>query len=97
MDIFITVIFFFYFEGSEVLAGDEQSSLSDEINNKEPTLIETIFAILSDCILSPKSLGIAFEAYMEKEQLWDCLYNMTGTLFISKYSKTAENFTFSDI
>uniref|UniRef100_A0A8V0YE57 KIAA0825 n=1 Tax=Gallus gallus TaxID=9031 RepID=A0A8V0YE57_CHICK len=62
---------------SEVLAGDEQSSLSDEINNKEPTLIETIFAILSDCILSPKSLGIAFEAYMEKEQLWDCLYNMT--------------------
>uniref|UniRef100_A0A8V0YE52 KIAA0825 n=1 Tax=Gallus gallus TaxID=9031 RepID=A0A8V0YE52_CHICK len=62
---------------NEVLAGDEQSSLSDEINNKEPTLIETIFAILSDCILSPKSLGIAFEAYMEKEQLWDCLYNMT--------------------
>ncbi|XP_031461144.1 uncharacterized protein KIAA0825 homolog [Phasianus colchicus] len=50
---------------------------SDTINNKEPTLIETIFTILSDCILSPKSLGIAFEAYMEKEQLWDSLYSMT--------------------
>ncbi|XP_048786516.1 uncharacterized protein KIAA0825 homolog isoform X3 [Lagopus muta] len=62
---------------SEVLTGDEQISLLDEINNKEPTLTETIFTILSDCILSPKSLGIAFEAYMEKEQLWDSLYNMT--------------------
>ncbi|OXB75713.1 UNVERIFIED_CONTAM: hypothetical protein H355_016230 [Colinus virginianus] len=64
--------------GSEVLTGDEQGSLSEQRNNKEPTLIETIFTILSDCILSPKSLGTAFEAYMEKEQLWDCLYNMTG-------------------
>ncbi|XP_031413224.1 LOW QUALITY PROTEIN: uncharacterized protein KIAA0825 homolog [Meleagris gallopavo] len=62
---------------SEVFTGEEQSSLLDEINNKEPTLIETIFTILADCILSPKSLGIAFEAYMEKEQLWDSLYNMT--------------------
>ncbi|OXB60192.1 hypothetical protein ASZ78_003585 [Callipepla squamata] len=72
------IFFFFNFEGSEVLTGDEQGSLSEHRNNKEPTLIETIFTILSDCILSPKSLGIAFEAYMEKEQLWDCLYNMTG-------------------
>ncbi|XP_021235375.1 uncharacterized protein KIAA0825 homolog isoform X1 [Numida meleagris] len=62
---------------SEVLTGDEQSSLSEQINNKEPTLIEAIFTVFSDCILSPKSLGIAFEAYMEKEQLWDCLYSMT--------------------
>ncbi|XP_010127736.1 PREDICTED: uncharacterized protein KIAA0825-like, partial [Chlamydotis macqueenii] len=50
---------------------------SKHINNKQPTLIETIFTILSYCTLSPKSLGIAFETYMEKEQLWNCLYNMT--------------------
>ncbi|XP_009328591.1 PREDICTED: uncharacterized protein KIAA0825-like [Pygoscelis adeliae] len=50
---------------------------SKQINNKQPTLIETIFTILSYCTLSPKSLGIAFETYMEKEQLWNCLYNMT--------------------
>ncbi|KFP11780.1 Uncharacterized protein KIAA0825, partial [Egretta garzetta] len=50
---------------------------SKQINNKQPTLIETIFTVLSYCTLSPKSLGIAFETYMEKEQLWNCLYNMT--------------------
>lgn len=69
---------FVYFEGSEVLNRDEQSSVLEQINNKEPTLIETIFTVLSYCTLSPKSLGIAFETYMEKEQLWNCLYNMTG-------------------
>ncbi|XP_071437745.1 uncharacterized protein KIAA0825 homolog isoform X2 [Pithys albifrons albifrons] len=47
------------------------------INNKEPTLIETIFTVLSYCTLSPKSLGIAFETYMEKEQLWNYLYSIT--------------------
>ncbi|XP_009083053.1 PREDICTED: uncharacterized protein KIAA0825 homolog, partial [Acanthisitta chloris] len=50
---------------------------SKQINNKEPTLIETIFTVLSYCTLAPKSLGIAFETYMEKEQLWNRLYNMT--------------------
>ncbi|XP_074936080.1 uncharacterized protein KIAA0825 homolog isoform X2 [Phalacrocorax aristotelis] len=50
---------------------------SKQINNKQPTLIETIFTVLSYCTLSPKSLGIAFETYMEKEQLWNCLCNMT--------------------
>uniref|UniRef100_A0A8C3VHG7 KIAA0825 n=1 Tax=Catharus ustulatus TaxID=91951 RepID=A0A8C3VHG7_CATUS len=52
-------------------------SLLEQENNKEPTLIETIFTVLSYCTLSPKSLGIAFESYMEKELLWNCLYNMT--------------------
>ncbi|KAF1586873.1 hypothetical protein FQV11_0012321, partial [Eudyptes moseleyi] len=60
-----------------VLNHDEQCSLLEQINNKQPTLIETIFTVLSYCTLSPKSLGIAFETYMEKEQLWNCLYNMT--------------------
>ncbi|KAI6058100.1 putative protein KIAA0825-like protein isoform X1 [Aix galericulata] len=62
---------------SEVLNRDERSSLSEQIYTKEPTLIETIFTVLSHCILSPKSLGIAFETYMEKEHLWDYLYSMT--------------------
>ncbi|XP_027518731.1 uncharacterized protein KIAA0825 homolog isoform X2 [Corapipo altera] len=63
--------------GHEALNRDEQSSLLEQINNKEPTLIETIFTVLSYCTLSPKSLGVAFETYMEKEQLWNCLYSMT--------------------
>uniref|UniRef100_A0A8C6K4U5 Uncharacterized protein n=1 Tax=Melopsittacus undulatus TaxID=13146 RepID=A0A8C6K4U5_MELUD len=50
---------------------------SKQINYKKPTLVETVFRVLSYCTLSPKSLGIAFETYMEKEQLWNCLYNMT--------------------
>ncbi|XP_054253970.1 uncharacterized protein KIAA0825 homolog [Indicator indicator] len=56
---------------------DEQSSLLEQINHKEPTLIETIFTVLSHCTLSPKSLGVAFETYMEEEKLWSCLYSMT--------------------
>ncbi|XP_057254355.1 uncharacterized protein KIAA0825 homolog isoform X1 [Pezoporus wallicus] len=62
---------------NEVLNRHEQSSLLEQMYSKEPTLIETIFRVLSYCTLSPKSLGIAFETYMEKEQLWNCLYNMT--------------------
>ncbi|XP_032848968.1 uncharacterized protein KIAA0825 homolog isoform X2 [Tyto alba] len=62
---------------NEVLNRDEKSSLLEQINNREPTLIETIFTVLSYCTLSPKSLGIAFETYMEKEHLWNYLYNMT--------------------
>ncbi|KAI1239701.1 hypothetical protein IHE44_0011127, partial [Lamprotornis superbus] len=62
---------------SEALNCDEQSSLLEQENNKQPTLIETIFTVLSYCTLSPKSLGIAFESYMEKGLLWNCLYNMT--------------------
>ncbi|KAM6229963.1 uncharacterized protein KIAA0825 homolog isoform 2-T3 [Porphyrio hochstetteri] len=62
---------------NEVSSHDEQSSLLEQINNKQSTLIETLFTVLSYCTLSPKSLGIAFEVYMEKEQLWNCLYNMT--------------------
>ncbi|XP_037980517.1 uncharacterized protein KIAA0825 homolog isoform X6 [Motacilla alba alba] len=63
---------------NQALNCDEQSSLLEQESNKEPTLIETIFTVLSYCTLSPKSLGIAFESYMEKELLWNCLYNMTG-------------------
>ncbi|XP_074389530.1 uncharacterized protein KIAA0825 homolog isoform X7 [Zonotrichia albicollis] len=63
---------------NQALNCGEQSSLLEQENNKEPTLIETIFTVLSYCTLSPKSLGIAFESYMEKELLWSCLYNMTG-------------------
>ncbi|KAF2985893.1 hypothetical protein EK904_011013, partial [Melospiza melodia maxima] len=62
---------------NQALNWGEQSSLLEQENNKEPTLIETIFTVLSYCTLSPKSLGIAFESYMEKELLWNCLYNMT--------------------
>ncbi|XP_037980515.1 uncharacterized protein KIAA0825 homolog isoform X4 [Motacilla alba alba] len=62
---------------NQALNCDEQSSLLEQESNKEPTLIETIFTVLSYCTLSPKSLGIAFESYMEKELLWNCLYNMT--------------------
>ncbi|KAM6289377.1 uncharacterized protein KIAA0825 homolog [Aegotheles albertisi] len=56
---------------------DEKGSLLEQINNKQATMIETIFTVLSYCTLSPKSLGIAFETYMEKERLWNFLYNMT--------------------
>ncbi|XP_025899888.1 uncharacterized protein KIAA0825 homolog [Nothoprocta perdicaria] len=63
---------------NEVLNSDEQSSfLEQKPSTKEPTLIEAIFTVLSSCVLSPKSLGIAFETYMEKEHLWDSLCNMT--------------------
>ncbi|XP_025928419.1 uncharacterized protein KIAA0825 homolog [Apteryx rowi] len=63
---------------NEMLNCDEQRSfIEQKTNNKEPTLIEAIFTVLSYCILLPKSLGIAFETYMEKEHLWDCLCNMT--------------------
>ncbi|KAL9822337.1 uncharacterized protein KIAA0825 homolog isoform 1-T3 [Geothlypis trichas] len=62
---------------NQALNCGEQSSLLEQENDKEPTLIETIFTVLSYCTLSPKSLGIAFESYMEKELLWNCLYNMT--------------------
>ncbi|XP_062455037.1 uncharacterized protein KIAA0825 homolog isoform X1 [Rhea pennata] len=63
---------------NEVLNCDEQSSfLEQKTNNKDPTVIEAIFTVLSYCILSPKSLGIAFETYMEQEHLWDCLCTMT--------------------
>uniref|UniRef100_A0A674GX96 KIAA0825 n=1 Tax=Taeniopygia guttata TaxID=59729 RepID=A0A674GX96_TAEGU len=63
--------------GNQALNCDEQGSLLGQENNKNPTLIETIFTVLSYCTLSPKSLGIAFESYMERELLWNCLYNMT--------------------
>nr|XP_041567194.1 uncharacterized protein KIAA0825 homolog isoform X3 [Taeniopygia guttata] len=63
---------------NQALNCDEQGSLLGQENNKNPTLIETIFTVLSYCTLSPKSLGIAFESYMERELLWNCLYNMTG-------------------
>lgn len=79
---------FVYFEGNETLNRDEGTSLLEQENNKEPTLIETIFTVLSYCTLSPKSLGIAFESYMEKELLWNCLYNMTGISFINKHFKS---------
>ncbi|XP_068782511.1 uncharacterized protein KIAA0825-like isoform X2 [Struthio camelus] len=63
---------------NEMLNCDEKSSvLEQKTNNKEPTLIEAVFTVLSYCTLSPKSLGVAFETYMEKENLWDCLCNMT--------------------
>ncbi|XP_039945634.1 uncharacterized protein KIAA0825 homolog isoform X3 [Hirundo rustica] len=62
---------------NEALNCDEQNSHLEQENSKESTLIETIFTVLSYCTLSPKSLGIAFESYMEKELLWNCLYNMT--------------------
>ncbi|KAK2532948.1 Kiaa0825 [Columba guinea] len=67
-----------YFEGNEVLNRDEQRSVLEQMNNKQPSLTEMIFTVLSYCTLSPKSLGIAFETYMEKKQLWNSLYNMTG-------------------
>ncbi|XP_039423595.1 uncharacterized protein KIAA0825 homolog isoform X1 [Corvus cornix cornix] len=69
---------------NEALNCDEQSSLLEQENNKiknNNTLIEAIFTVLSYCTLSPKSLGIAFESYMEKELLWNCLYNMTVSSF----------------
>ncbi|XP_034628934.1 uncharacterized protein KIAA0825 homolog isoform X5 [Trachemys scripta elegans] len=62
----------------EVSECDEQSSCIKQINNKEPTLTEAIFTVLSYCTLSPKSLGRVLESYMKKEQLWDCLYNISG-------------------
>ncbi|XP_019387928.1 PREDICTED: uncharacterized protein KIAA0825 homolog isoform X5 [Crocodylus porosus] len=56
---------------------DGQISYVEQINCKEPSWIEVIFTVLSYCTLSPKSLGIGFESYMNKEQLWDYLYNMS--------------------
>nr|XP_042711771.1 uncharacterized protein KIAA0825 homolog isoform X4 [Chrysemys picta bellii] len=61
----------------EISKCDEQSSCIKQINNKEPTLTEAIFTVLSYCTLSPKSLGRVLESYMKKEQLWDCLYNIS--------------------
>ncbi|KYO48710.1 hypothetical protein Y1Q_0004097 [Alligator mississippiensis] len=56
---------------------DGQISYIEQINCKEPSWIEVIFTVLSYCTSSPKSLGIGFESYMDKEQLWDYLYNMS--------------------
>uniref|UniRef100_A0A452GGA7 KIAA0825 n=1 Tax=Gopherus agassizii TaxID=38772 RepID=A0A452GGA7_9SAUR len=62
----------------EISKCDEQSSCIKQIHNKKPTLTEAIFTVLSYCTLSPKSLGRVLESYMKKEQLWDCLYNISG-------------------
>ncbi|XP_074851422.1 uncharacterized protein KIAA0825 homolog isoform X1 [Carettochelys insculpta] len=66
---------------TEVSKCDEQSSCIKQINNKEPSLTEAIFTVLSYCTLSPKSLGNVLESYIEKEQIWDSLYNMSVSNF----------------
>nr|XP_056705219.1 uncharacterized protein KIAA0825 homolog [Euleptes europaea] len=62
---------------SEVFKCGEQSTCLDEKNSNKSSLTEAIFTVLSYCILSPKSLGGVLENFMEKEKMWDCLYNMS--------------------
>ncbi|XP_054843541.1 uncharacterized protein KIAA0825 homolog [Eublepharis macularius] len=62
---------------SELFKCGEQSTCLDEKNSEEPSLTEAIFTVLSYCTLSPKSLGVVLENFMEKEKMWDCLYNMS--------------------
>ncbi|XP_060091671.1 uncharacterized protein KIAA0825 homolog isoform X1 [Heteronotia binoei] len=62
---------------SEQFKCGEQSTCPDEKNNNKPSLTEAIFTVLSYCTLSPTSLGVVLENFMEKEKMWDCLYNMS--------------------
>ncbi|XP_033019581.1 uncharacterized protein KIAA0825 homolog isoform X2 [Lacerta agilis] len=62
---------------SELSKIGEKSTCLDTKSSQEPSLTEAIFAVLSYCTLSPKSLGGVLENYMEKEQMWDCLYNIS--------------------
>uniref|UniRef100_H3B7S1 KIAA0825 n=1 Tax=Latimeria chalumnae TaxID=7897 RepID=H3B7S1_LATCH len=45
--------------------------------NKQPSLIEAVFMVLTYCSLSPKSLGGVLESYLDKHKLWDDLYNIS--------------------
>ncbi|XP_077203722.1 uncharacterized protein KIAA0825 homolog isoform X3 [Paroedura picta] len=62
---------------SELFECGEQGTCPDEKNTNKPSLTEAIFTVLSYCTSSPTSLGVVLENFMEKEKMWDCLYNMS--------------------
>ncbi|KAJ6669753.1 hypothetical protein lerEdw1_000302 [Lerista edwardsae] len=62
---------------SELSKSGEQRTCLNLENYKKSFIPEAIFTILSYCTLSPKSLGHVLENYMEKEQIWDCLCNIS--------------------
>ncbi|XP_020864262.1 uncharacterized protein KIAA0825 homolog isoform X3 [Phascolarctos cinereus] len=57
---------------------EEKVPHAGKMPNQEPSLTEAIFKLLSYCSLSPQSLGRVFVNYMELEQLWDFLYDITA-------------------
>ncbi|XP_066472007.1 uncharacterized protein KIAA0825 homolog [Tiliqua scincoides] len=61
----------------ELSKSGEQGTCLNLENYKESSLPEAIFIVLSYCTLSPKSLGRVLEDYMEKEQIWDSLCNIS--------------------
>lgn len=69
---------YFCFQESELFQCGESNTCPDEKNSNKPSLTEAIFTILSYCTLSPTSLGVVLENFLEKEKMWDCLYNMSG-------------------
>ncbi|XP_042305130.1 uncharacterized protein KIAA0825 homolog isoform X2 [Sceloporus undulatus] len=62
---------------SELPEGGEQKTCVDINYSKKPSLTEAIFTVLSYCTLSPKSLGSVLQNFMEKEQMWEYLCNIS--------------------
>ncbi|XP_048359694.1 uncharacterized protein KIAA0825 homolog isoform X2 [Sphaerodactylus townsendi] len=62
---------------SELFKCGEQRTCLDEKDSSKPSLTEAVFTVLSYCTLSPKSLGVVLEDFMEKEKMWDCLHNVS--------------------
>ncbi|XP_063151494.1 uncharacterized protein KIAA0825 homolog [Candoia aspera] len=62
---------------SELSKCNEQSTCLDMKSNKEISIAEALFTVLSYCTLSPKSLGDVLQNYMEKEHMWDFLHNIS--------------------
>ncbi|XP_044301677.1 uncharacterized protein KIAA0825 homolog isoform X3 [Varanus komodoensis] len=66
---------------SELPKGEEKHTCQDLKNSTECSLTEAIFTVLSYCTLSPKSLGSVLQYYMEKEQMWACLHNISDSSY----------------
>ncbi|XP_060617770.2 uncharacterized protein KIAA0825 homolog [Anolis sagrei] len=62
---------------SDLPESGEQSPCINQTCSRKPSLTEAIFTVLSYCTLSPKSLGNVLQNYMEKEQMWDYLHNIS--------------------
>ncbi|XP_069483739.1 uncharacterized protein KIAA0825 homolog isoform X2 [Ambystoma mexicanum] len=56
---------------------EDCNNASEHCPVKVSTLTEAIFSVLSYCTLSPRSLGIVLERYLEEKQLWGLLGELT--------------------
>ncbi|XP_060057163.1 uncharacterized protein KIAA0825 homolog [Erinaceus europaeus] len=57
----------------------EEGSVTENIQNHRSSLIEAIFKVLYHCNFSPQLFGNVFVSYMEEEQLWESLYNLSAS------------------